>query len=211
MNMCHLHGLDLFFGMGRIRINAEQKRKQGIQKFLNIVCRHGGEKPFQAARDSLQRVCIGLFEVRQIFQTAVDLHIVNVHGHQFEHTSPFFQRTGQFVCKFLRRQLSILPGNPVQILRPCLVFPPEQGQEDLLLAVIIVVNGGAGKRGFLPDIPDGDISKALGLVEGSAGVDDLFFSGVGQFFGAFGHKAASFLQGTAFYARLSFKISTISS
>src|SRR5699024_6549619 len=67
------------------------------------------------------------------------------------------------------------------------MLPLEQGQKDLLLGLKVVVNGGAGEGGFGPDVPDGDVPESHGLIEGGTGVDDLFLSGVGQFFRSLGH------------------------
>ena len=81
-------------------------------------------------------------------------------------------------------------GEGGQVLPPGLVLLLEQGQEDLLLGVEVGVDGGAGKGGLLPDLLQGDLPEAHGLVQAGAGLDDLLLAGVGPFRGSFGHGAS---------------------
>src|SRR5699024_4020092 len=65
---------------------------------------------------------------------------------------------------------------------PHLVLSFQPSEENLLPGLKIIVDGSSGERGFLSDIPYGDISEAHCFIKRRAGVDDLFFSRVCQFF-----------------------------
>ncbi len=67
-----------------------------------------------------------------------------------------------------------------QISGPKLVFPFQQGKKNFFLCLKIIIDGSPGETGCIADLFDGDLLEAHGLIELLAGVDNFFFSSIGQ-------------------------------
>ena len=110
-----------------------------------------------------------------------------VHGQDFQQILPLRQGAGQGICKFQPGQMGmILPKLP-EALIPLLILLLEQRQEDLLLGLEIVIDGSSGKGSGLPDLFDGDLLKASGCIQLTAGGDNFLLPGGCQCFRSFWH------------------------
>ena len=188
--MRQAHGLPLLVRRRGVRVDAEHERQEQVQETLGVLLRHLGEEPAQAARQRPDRPIVRLFEGHQVFQPGVGLHIVQVHGHQFQQAGTALEGAGQRAGKLLRRQRLLPGGQGVQVRGPCFIFPLGQGQEDLLPGLEVIVDRSACKRRPLPDLLESDVPEAHRLIQLRAGVDDLVPAGLSLFFRAFWHSVS---------------------
>ena len=156
-------------------MNPKQKGQKGVKKFISVLIRHSREKFFQTPVQNIKSSRVGLFKIHQIFYPAVDLHIINVHGHQLQHTAAFLQDPGQNLSKGFRIHSSIPVYHFLHVCNPGIVFPFQKRQKDFFLRLKIIIDRCPGKRSLFSNIPDRDILETHGLIEGGAGAYDFFF------------------------------------
>ncbi len=141
-------------------------------------------------------ISISGFESYQGFHPAVLLHVVQVHGKQLQQKLPPLQRTGNLPGQFLFWVPISCWLYGVQVGSPRFVLLLEQSQEDLLLRLKVVVDGGPGKGGECRDLLDGDLLETHCLIQLGAGIDDLLSPGLGQCLGTFRHILTPFAERT---------------
>ena len=200
-DVCLVHGGLLLVRDVGIGIEAEEKGEEGVEKALDRFLRYMGKEFFHALGHGLHRGAVGALEGDEILHAAVGLHVVVVHGEKLEHPRPPGQGVGQGGGEGVRRHGLVGVQQDQEVLAPEVIFSLEQGQKNFFFGLKIVVDGRAGEGRGLADVFQGDVLEAHGLIEGSAGGDDLLFAGVGPGLGGFGHGAY----------RLSRKIARISS
>ena len=173
-------GLLLFLRDHGIGVNPKHEREERVDEPLNVSSGHLRKKLLQAAGDRPDGVSIGDLEGHEIFHPAVCLHIIVIHGHELQKPAAPLQGTGQRICELADRHPAAAHSDLVQVLDPGLILPLQQGQENLLFCVEIIVDQGAGERGLRPDVLERHILEIHGLIQLGAGADDLVLSGLGQ-------------------------------
>ena len=136
---------------GKSQTGTETGRR-GIPAYRSAVMwgknfsRQLDRAPMAPAYDPLER--------HQVLDAAVALHVIEIHGSSASACTPRFSSVRASASAKASADSGRVSGGAdrLQIRGPCLVLPLEQGQEDLLLRLKIVIDGGAGERGFRSDI-----------------------------------------------------------
>ncbi|CAN4048648.1 DUF2004 domain-containing protein, partial [Dysosmobacter welbionis] len=102
-----LHSRTLLLRYCGIGVNTEHEREKSIEESLHVLIRHPGEKLLQAVGHGQQGAAIRLLERHQIFDPAVGLHIIVIHGHQLQQPLPPLQCAGQLVGESIHGQLPV--------------------------------------------------------------------------------------------------------
>ena len=140
----------------------------------------------EAAAHGIEGAVIDALELHKVLKPAAVLDVVEVHGHEFQHTAAPREYVRKPRSEILRGEGGTL-GERVKILTPGGVFPLQQREEDLLLGAEIVVYGRAREGRLCADRAQRYVLERECGIELRASVDDLFFSRIREFFRSFWH------------------------
>ena len=142
-----LGGIGVGIGVG---VDPEEEGEEGVDKAPSVLIRRGGEVRREAAAHGIEGAVIDALELHKVLEPAAVLDVVEVHGHEFQHTAAPSEYVRKPRSEILRGEGGTL-GERVKILAPGGVFPLQQREEDLLLGAEIVVYGRAreGRLGRL--------------------------------------------------------------
>ena len=181
-----LHGFRLLLGGIGVGVDPEEKGEEGVDKAPSVLIRRGGEVRREAAAHGIEGTVIDALELHKVLEPAAVLDVVEVHGHEFQHTAAPREYVRKPRSEILRGEGDTL-GKRVKILAPGGVFPLQQREEDLLLGAEIVVYGRAREGRLCADRAQRYVLERECGIELRASVDDLFFSRIREFFRSFRH------------------------
>ena len=144
------------------------------------------QQRFKLARGAF--VCV--LERHQAFEAAVLLYVVQVHGQELEHLRALFQAGGQAVRQMVVIKRGAASSQGGEIFCPELMLALEQGKQDFVLVLEVVVHVRAPEGDFGGDLGHRDVVVAFRAIEGLTRVDDLDAPRFRLFLGDFRHRCS---------------------